>query len=54
MNTVSQPPAARHLRAADAALMRWYPSASLALIHRVRAKRPGYPLISGGKGRASA
>ncbi|WP_165418406.1 hypothetical protein [Dyella amyloliquefaciens] len=54
MTTVSQPPTARHLRAADAALMRWYPRASLGLIHRVRARRPGYPLIDGGKGRAAA
>lgn len=56
MNTVSQPLPVRHMRAADAALMRWYPSASLRLIQRVRMHLPHYPLIAGGRrqGRVSA
>lgn len=44
----------RQLRAAEAALLRWYPAAPLCLIDRIRLHRPGWPVIQGGKGRAHA
>jgi len=39
------------LRAAESALMRWYPRATLARIQQARRFRPGYPLIHGGSPR---
>lgn len=39
------------MRAGLAALMRWYPGTSLGLLERVRASKPGYPLIKGGRAR---
>jgi len=54
MSTVLQVVPPRQLRAAEAALLRWYPAAPLCLIDRIRLHRPGWPVIQGGKGRAHA
>ena len=54
MNTVLHVVPPRQLRAAESALLRWFPHAPLALIDRLRLHRPGWPVIQGGKGRALA
>lgn len=54
MNTVLHVVPPRQLRAAESALLRWYPRAPLCLIDRLRLHRPGWPVIQGGKGRALA
>lgn len=54
MNTVLHVVPPRQLRAAEAALLRWYPRAPLRLIDLLRLHRPGWPVIQGGKGRALA
>lgn len=41
------------LRAAESALLRWYPTTTLRRIERARQMRPGYPLIHGGSPRLS-
>jgi len=41
------------LKAAECALMRWWPRASLAMIQQVRKFQPSYPLLAGGKGGAA-
>lgn len=38
------------LSAAECALMRWWPQASLAIIDQVHALFPNYPVIRGGRG----
>lgn len=48
MNTVTQSPAPRQMKAAVAALMLWYPNMSLRLIEAIRRGRPSYPLVNGG------
>lgn len=42
------------MRAAIAALIRWYPGTSIGLFERVREMKPGYPLINGGSPRVPA
>lgn len=55
MQSVRHPNRKREaIRAADAALLRWYPGTSLRFIDAVRAKRPDYPLIHGGSPRLAA
>lgn len=54
MNNVTQALPTRQMAARDAAMMRWYPAMSLAFIHRLRLRRPGWPLIAGGHGSAPA
>lgn len=50
MNTLPQALPPRQMAAARAALMRWYPRMPLRLVDAIRLHRPGYPLMSGGKG----
>ncbi|MGN6234973.1 hypothetical protein [Dyella sp.] len=45
MNTVPQAIPPRQMAAAEAALLRWYPTMPLRLARAIRTRRPGYPLI---------
>ena len=51
--SISHRAAGKQLRAAERALMRWYPDVSLRFIQTFRKTHPCYPLLNGGKAGAA-
>lgn len=45
MSTVPQALPPRQMAAAEAALLRWYPTMPLRMARAIRMRRPGYPLL---------